>query len=38
MAEKTDILYLFDRPTEPIFINKGEGNVSFDVPPEYLVS
>jgi len=38
MADKNNILYLFDRPTEPIFIGKGEDNVSFDVPTEYLVS
>lgn len=38
MADKNNILYLFDRPTEPIFIGKGDDNVSFDVPTEYLVS
>lgn len=38
MADKNNILYLFDRPTEPIFIGKGDENVSFDVPTEYLVS
>lgn len=38
MTDKNNILYLFDRPTEPIFIGKGDGNVSFDVPAEYLVS
>ncbi|XP_022160595.1 phenoloxidase 2-like [Myzus persicae] len=36
MADKNNILYLFDRPTEPIFIGKGDDNVSFDVPTEYL--
>jgi len=38
MADNNNILYLFDRPTEPIFIGKGDENVSFDVPTEYLVS
>lgn len=38
MTDKKNILYLFDRPTEPIFIGKGDDNVSFDVPAEYLVS
>lgn len=38
MANKNDILYLFDRPTEPIFIGKGNDNVTFDMPAEYLVS
>jgi len=38
MADKNNILYLFDRPTEPIFIGKGDDNVSFDVPTDYLVS
>lgn len=37
----SNLLYLFDRPTEPLFIGKGDDPaklVSFDVPPEYLVS
>lgn len=38
MTDKNNLLLLFDRPTEPIFIGKGENNVSFDVPPEYYVS
>lgn len=38
MTDKNNILYLFDRPTEPIFIGKGDDNVSFDIPPEYWVS
>lgn len=38
MSDKNNILYLFDRPTEPIFIGKGDDNVSFDIPPEYWVS
>lgn len=38
MSNKNNLLYLFDRPTEPVFLKKGENNVSFDVPQEYLVS
>lgn len=38
MVEKNDILYLFDRPSEPIFTGKGDDNVSLEVPTEYLVS
>ncbi|VVC24126.1 Hypothetical protein CINCED_3A001218 [Cinara cedri] len=37
MSDKSNILYLFDRPTEPIFIGKGDDNVSFDIPPEYWI-
>lgn len=33
-----DLLYLFDRPTEPVFMPKGDVNAVFDVPEEYLVS
>uniref|UniRef100_A0A481MQJ8 Phenoloxidase n=1 Tax=Nipponaphis monzeni TaxID=196483 RepID=A0A481MQJ8_9HEMI len=36
MAEKNDILYLFDRPGEPIFTGKGDDNVTLEVPTEYL--
>lgn len=38
MTDKNNILYLFDRPTEPIFTGKGEDNVSFDIPADYYVS
>jgi len=41
MSTQDNILYLFDRPTEPMFIEKGDDPnklVSFDVPTEYLVS
>lgn len=38
MTAKNNILHLFDRPTEPLFIEKDNGKVSFEVPPEYLVS
>lgn len=36
MSSKNNLLYLFDRPTEPLFIEKGD-NVSFEIPPDYLV-
>lgn len=36
-SSKENLLYLFDRPTEPLFIEKGD-NVSFEIPPDYLVS
>lgn len=38
MADKNNILYLFDRPTEPMFVGKGDKRVSFEVPTEFLVS
>lgn len=38
MTNKNDILFLFDRPSEPIFTGKGDDNVSLEVPTEYLVS
>lgn len=38
MTDKNNILLLFDRPTEPIFVGKGDDQTTFDVPPEYLVS
>jgi hypothetical protein len=39
MANKANkILLLFDRPTEPVFMPKGDNNATFDVPQEYLVS
>lgn len=38
-AQPKDILLMFDRPTEPIFMPKGDNNnVAFDVPPALLVS
>uniref|UniRef100_A0A481MQH0 Phenoloxidase n=1 Tax=Nipponaphis monzeni TaxID=196483 RepID=A0A481MQH0_9HEMI len=36
MTDRNNILYLFHRPTEPIFLNKGNDNVTFEIPPEYL--
>lgn len=36
MANKHDLIYLFDRPLEPIFMEKGSNNVKFDVPDKLL--
>ncbi|KZC12758.1 PREDICTED: phenoloxidase 2-like [Dufourea novaeangliae] len=33
---KTDILYLFDRPCEPAYVPKGEKKVAFNIPSDYL--
>uniref|UniRef100_A0A034V716 tyrosinase n=1 Tax=Bactrocera dorsalis TaxID=27457 RepID=A0A034V716_BACDO len=35
MADKNNLLLLFDRPTEPIFMEKGKAAV-FDVPDKFL--
>ncbi|XP_018311115.1 phenoloxidase 2 [Mycetomoellerius zeteki] len=35
-SKKSDILYLFDRPAEPVYVPKGENKVAFDVPANYL--
>ncbi|XP_015592859.1 phenoloxidase 1 [Cephus cinctus] len=32
----TDILYLYDRPAEPVFVPRGDNKVAFDVPASYL--
>jgi hypothetical protein len=38
-AQSQDLLLMFDRPTEPIFMPKGDNNnVAFDVPSSLLVS
>ncbi|XP_031783456.1 phenoloxidase 1 [Nasonia vitripennis] len=31
-----NLLLLFDRPSEPVYVPKGEGKVSFEVPTNYL--
>lgn len=31
-------LYLFDRPSEPIVVPKGDKHVIYDIPDDYLVS
>lgn len=36
MANKRNLLLLFDRPTEPVFMEKGQRNAVFDVPSNYL--
>ncbi|XP_031828652.2 phenoloxidase subunit A3 [Nomia melanderi] len=35
-ADKSGILYLFDRPAEPVYVPKGEKKVAFDIPADYL--
>lgn len=37
-SNKSNLLLLFDRPQEPVFVAKGEQRAVFDVPNEYLVS
>lgn len=36
MAKKENLLLLFDRPQEPVFVPKGPKNSVFDIPREYL--
>ncbi|KAL1490376.1 hypothetical protein ABEB36_013085 [Hypothenemus hampei] len=36
MSDKKNILLLFDRPQEPVFMPKGDQKKVFAVPPEYL--
>lgn len=35
-SDNSSILYLFDRPAEPVYVPKGEQRVAFDIPPNYL--
>ncbi|XP_076749949.1 phenoloxidase 1-like [Xylocopa sonorina] len=35
-SDKSSILYLFDRPSEPVYVPKGDEKVAFDIPPNYL--
>lgn len=40
MGEKTDkknLLLMLDRPTEPVFVAKGDRQAVFEVPNNYLV-
>lgn len=40
MGEKTDkknLLLMMDRPTEPVFVAKGDRQAVFEVPNDYLV-
>lgn len=36
MAKKENLLLLFERPQEPVFIEKGPNNSVFDVPNSFL--
>lgn len=36
MANKHNLLYLFDRPLEPVFMEKGSNQVKFDIPNNLL--
>lgn len=36
MADKNNLLLLFDRPKEPVFMEKGTTSTVFDVPDNYL--
>ncbi|CAO1425782.1 unnamed protein product [Diamesa serratosioi] len=36
MADKKNLLLLFDRPQEPVFMEKGENNTVFDVPDNFI--
>lgn len=36
MANKKNLLLLFDRPLEPVFMEKGPNNAVFDVPNKLL--
>lgn len=36
-ANKNNLLLLFDRPQEPVFVAKGEKKAVFDIPDSYLV-
>nr|UZP64756.1 prophenoloxidase-1 [Bemisia tabaci] len=35
-SDPKDLLYMFYRPVEPIFIGKGDENVTFELPRDYL--
>lgn len=36
MANKENLLLLFERPQEPVFVEKGSQNKVFDVPSSFL--
>lgn len=36
MADKKNLLLLFDHPTEPVFMDKGGNGTVFDVPDSYV--
>lgn len=35
-TDKSGILYLFDRPAEPVYVPKGDKKVAFEIPADYL--
>ncbi|XP_015593471.1 phenoloxidase 1 [Cephus cinctus] len=35
-SNNTGVLYLFDRPAEPVYVPKGDNKVAFDIPANYL--
>lgn len=37
-AKKENLLLLFDRPQEPVFVPKGDKKQSFEVPQHFLVT
>jgi hypothetical protein len=36
MADKKNLLLLFEKPGEPVFLPKGKENAVFDVPNNFL--
>lgn len=36
MAKKENLLLLFEKPLEPVFVAKGPNNAVFDVPSKFL--
>lgn len=36
MADKNNLVLLFERPLEPVFMEKGKQNAVFDVPSNFL--
>lgn len=36
MAKKENLLLLFERPQEPVFVEKGPNNAVFDIPSKFL--
>jgi tyrosinase len=36
MSDKKNLLLLFERPQEPVFMEKGRDNTVFDVPDHYF--
>lgn len=38
MADKKNLLLLYQRPLEPSFVPKGDKKAVFDIPENYLVN